>query len=465
MGQEAVLVVDDNRIFLRQFARELKQAGYEVETATHAEAALEKLEARSFGVVVTDIRMDGIGGIELVRRIKARYDDCECIPITAFGNSSRSLEAMQAGALWYLEKPDQEDALETLVSCVATAFDVRRLRTENRDLRDENLTLQRQLRVRFGVENIIGRSTSLRGVLDTVEIVARTDANVLVLGESGVGKELIARALHYTGHRANGPFVAVNCSALPSDLLESELFGHVRGAFTGATSARIGRFQAADHGTLFLDEIGDMSSPLQSKLLRVLQEQEFEAVGSSKTERVDVRIVAATNQDLKQLITERRFREDLYYRLHVIPIEVPPLRERRDDIPELTAHFLARQRLSFCELKGISADALKRMGEYTWPGNVRELEALVERLSILKQSGWIEETDLPPELRERQGRERPQAAELPPEGIDLPGYMSAVETHLICQALDRTEGNKNRAAEILGLKRTTLVEKIRSKGI
>ena len=465
MGRESVLVVDDNRIFLRQFARELKRAGYEVETATDGKSALEILESNSFGVVVTDLRMDGIDGIELVRRIKARYDDCECIPITAFGNSSRSLEAMQAGALWYLEKPDQEDTLETLVSCVATAFDFRRLRAENRDLRDENLKLQRQLRARFGLENIIGHSTALRKVLDTVETVARTDANVLILGESGVGKELVARALHYTGHRADAPFVAVNCSALPSDLLESELFGHVRGAFTGATAARIGRFQAADHGTLFLDEIGDMSPSLQAKLLRVLQEQEFEAVGSSKTERVDVRIVAATNQDLKQLIAERRFREDLYYRLHVVPIEVPPLRSRRDDIPELAQHFLSRQRLSFRELEGISVDALKRMSEYAWPGNIRELEALVERLAVLKQSGWIREVDLPPELREQKTRDALDSAELPAEGIDLPGYINAVETQLICQALERTGGNKNRAAEFLGLKRTTLVEKIRSKGI
>jgi DNA-binding NtrC family response regulator len=297
-----------------------------------------------------------------------------------------------------------------------------------------------------------------------VRKVADTDATVLVLGESGVGKEVIARALHYNSRRRDHPFVAVNCGAIPEHLLESELFGHVRGAFTGAHRDREGRFRAAHRGTLLLDEIGDMSPQLQTKLLRVLQDHEFEPVGSSKSERVDVRILAATNKDLQALIRERRFREDLYFRISVVPIEVPPLRRRREDVPLLVEHFLNVQRREHPGLRGISEAAQKRLCEYSWPGNVRELESLIERLAILNASGWITEQDLPGELRGAPAAPAHHVA-LPEEGLDFAREVEAFESDLIRQALEATGWNKNRAAQLLRLKRTTLVEKIRSKGI
>jgi transcriptional regulator with PAS, ATPase and Fis domain len=284
-----------------------------------------------------------------------------------------------------------------------------------------------------------------------------------VLGESGAGKELVARAIHYNSPRAPRPFVAINCGAIPEELLESELFGHVRGAFTGALRDRVCRFAAANGGTLFLDEIGDMSPRLQTKVLRVLQEREFEPVGSSRTERADVRIVAATNQNLLEMIREKRFRQDLYFRLAVVDVTVPPLRARREDIPLLVRHFLEVQRRSYPEVQGVTEVALKRLVEYDWPGNVRELQGLVERLAILRRTGWIDESDLPASVT-GETRERP-AVSLPAEGIDFEKEVDAFETTLILQALTLTSWNKNRAAQLLGLKRTTLVEKIRSKGI
>jgi transcriptional regulator with GAF, ATPase, and Fis domain len=309
----------------------------------------------------------------------------------------------------------------------------------------------------------VGTSEALRATLELVRRVAETDASVLILGESGVGKELIARALHYNSPRAEKSFIAVNCGALPEDLLESELFGHVRGAFTGADRDRIGRFAAADAGTLFLDEIGDMSPKLQIKLLRVLQEREFEPVGSSRTQSVDIRIVTATNQDLEKLIRERRFREDLYFRLSVVPIEVPPLRERREDILLLVDHFLQIQRRQYPNITGITEGAMKALAEYAWPGNVRELEGLIERLVILRQDGWIDESDLPPQIRTGGG----DTIRIPlsPGGVDLRSVIDSIETDLIRQALEATRWNKNRAAQLLQVKRTTLVEKIRSKGL
>jgi DNA-binding NtrC family response regulator len=374
--------------------------------------------------------------------------------VTGFGTPERSIEALDAGAFWFIEK--DYERIGCLGPLIAKALEFRRLHSANRQL-------QRQLESRYGFENIVGHSDSLRATLDTVRKVADSDATVLVLGESGAGKELVARAIHYNSPRAARAFVAVNCGAIPEELLESELFGHVRGAFTGALRDRIGRFTAANGGTLFLDEIGDMSPQLQTKLLRALQEREFEPVGSSRTERVDVRIVAATNQNLPELIKARRFREDLYFRLAVVPIEVPALRQRREDIPLLVRHFLELHRRTYPELQGVTEAAQKRMVEYDWPGNVRQLQGLIERLAILRRSGWIDESDLPAEIT-GPSRERP-SVELPPTGVDFEALVASFEEDLILRALDATDGNKNRAAQLLNLKRTTLVEKIRSKGI
>jgi DNA-binding NtrC family response regulator len=450
----SVLVVDDDAIFRAALKRYLEREGYEITSAGDGETALAKLEESSHDVVLTDLRMPGIDGIELIERARRIDPDAVCIVVTGFANPERSIAALEAGAFWFLDK--SYERIQTFGALIEKALEHRRLKTRN-------LQLQRQLRVRYGFENIIGESEALRSTLDLVRRVADTDASVLILGASGSGKELIARAIHYNSSRAEHPFVAVNCGAIPEDLLESELFGHVRGSFTGAVRDRIGRFAAANGGTLFLDEIGDMSPNLQTKLLRVLQEQEFEPVGSSKTVRVHVRIVAATNQDLPELIRERRFRQDLYFRLSVVPVEVPPLRDRREDIPLLVDHFLAILRRDYPDVEGFTEAALKRLAEHDWPGNVRELQGLIERLVILKRSGWIDEPDLPPGIGGRPPQLR--RVRLPPGGLDFAHLIERMEADLIRQALEATGWNKNQAARLLRLKRTTLVEKIRAKGI
>ena len=454
LSRHSVLLVDDDAVFRAALERHLEGEGYDVAVAGDAESGLELHSERPFDVVLTDLRMPGVDGIELVRRIRERDPEALCIVITGFGSPERSVETLRAGAFWFIEK--NYERMETFGLLIEKALGQRRLRSRN-------LELQRQLEVRYGFQNIIGESTGLRDVLELVRKVASSDTTILVLGESGVGKELIARALHYNSPRRDDPFIAVNCGAIPEQLLESELFGHVRGAFTGAHQDREGRFRAAHRGTLFLDEIGDMSRNLQAKLLRVLQGHEFEPVGSSRSERVDTRIVAATNQDLAELIRERRFRQDLYFRLSVVEIEVPPLRQRRDDIPLLVEHFLHIQRRAHPDLLGISEVAMKRLSEYEWPGNVRELENLVERTALLRCEGWIGEEDLPRHMIGPPPRVERFA--LPADGVDFSAIVDDFENELIRQALDATGWNKKQAAELLGLKRTTLVEKIRTKKI
>jgi DNA-binding NtrC family response regulator len=454
LSRGAILVVDDDALFRAALRRSLEGKGYEVSAVGGASDALEALEQRAFDVLLTDLRMPGRSGIELIRQVRQAFPDVVCLLITGFGSAEASTATREAGGFWYVPKNyDQVDSMEPLIQ---SAIEHGRLQRTNR-------RLQRQLENRYGLQQIIGQSEALRATLDVVQRVADTDATVLILGESGVGKDLIARALHYNSSRAEQPFVAVNCGAIPEQLLESELFGHVRGAFTGALKDRVGRFAAADGGTLFLDEIADMSSNLQTKLLRVLQERSFEPVGSNKTEHVDVRIIAATNQDLCSRIQAGSFREDLYFRLAVIPIEVPPLRERRDDIPLLVEHFLQQLRAEYPEVKGMTETALKRLVYCDWPGNIRQLQAMIQRLVILKRSGWIDESDLPAELL--GGIAEAPAVSLPPEGVDFQALVSSFESDLITQALEATGWNKNQAAALLNLKRTTLVEKIRSKGL
>jgi DNA-binding NtrC family response regulator len=455
LNRGSVLVVDDDAVFRAALRRYLDHEGYEVVSVGEADAGLEHLGARPFDVVLTDLRMPGVDGIEFIRRIRSMDAGTICIVITGFGSAERSVEALDAGAFWFIDK--NYERISSFGSLLEKALELRQLRSSNRQL-------QRQLETRYGLDNIVGESEALRRTLDVVRKVADTDATVLLLGESGCGKELMARAIHYNSRRSEKPFVAVNCGAIPEELLESELFGHVRGAFTGAVRDHVGRFPAADSGTLLLDEIGDMSANLQTKLLRVLQEREFQAVGSSRTETVDVRIVAATNQDLPALIYERRFREDLYFRLNVVPIEVPSLRERREDIPLLTDHFLRRLAREHPEIEGITEAALKRLVEYDWPGNVRELEGLIERMVVLRRRGWIDESDIPRPIGITLSA-TPGRVALPAEGLDFTEHVEDFATDLIRQALEATGWNKNRAAKLLGLKRTTLVEKIRAKGI
>jgi DNA-binding NtrC family response regulator len=454
LPRAAVLIVDDDAVFRAALRRFVESAGYEVASVGDAEAGFERLESQHFDLVLTDLKMPGTDGIEFLKRIRSHFPDVATIVVTGYGTTEKSVEALRSGAFWFLEK--NYDRMDTFGLLIERAL-------ADRALRSSNQQLQRQLKARYGMESIIGESEALKAALEIVRRVADTEATVLITGESGSGKELFARAIHHNSSRADQPFVAINCGAIPEDLLESELFGHVRGAFTGAIRDRIGRFSAAHGGTVFLDEIGDMSPVLQIKLLRVLQEREFEPVGSSKTQRVDVRVVAATNQNLQMLMRERRFREDLYFRLNVVPLHVPPLRERRDDIPLLVEHYLKEQERVRPSIEGITNAAMKRLAEYDWPGNVREVQAMVQRLVLLNHGGWIDESDLP-ELGQHQGPSLPRVT-VPPEGVEFSVLVDAFETDLIQQALATTGWNKNRAAQLLGLKRTTLVEKIRAKGI
>jgi DNA-binding NtrC family response regulator len=379
--------------------------------------------------------------------------------MTGYGTIDYAVRTMKAGAFDFITKPFGPDTVSLVVK---RAIEVLKLKQENHLLR-------KAVRDQYRFEHLIGTSAPMRRVLDFVEKVADSESTVLIQGESGTGKELIARMLHFNSMRRDRPLVPVNCGAIPENLLESELFGHEKGAFTGAAHTRLGRFELAHGGTLFLDEIGEMPLPLQVKLLRVLQERCFERVGGNKTIQVDVRIIAATNQNLEQAVAERRFRQDLYYRLHVIPIEVPALRERRSDVPLLVNHFIERlneQRKT--EIAGIESDALARLMEYDWPGNIRELENLVERSVVLKKKGWITVADLP----DRMAKTVPAQSADPPEhfirfsedGINLTKELEQYENRLIGEALRKANGVTSKAAQLLQLNRTTLVEKLKRKG-
>ena len=448
--------MDDEELYRRALERILRRVGHQVSTARDSTEALALLAAQPVDLVLADVKMPGINGLELVRQIHEFAPDLPCIVITGYGGAQQSVEALRAGAFWYLEKPFEQQHLDAVRRLVEQAIELGRLKAENR-------MLQHQLRSKYRFESIVGNSAPLRAVLDIVAKVADTDSTVLVTGESGTGKELIARALHYNSRRADRMFVTVNCGAIPEELLESELFGHVRGAFTNAVNHREGRFAVAHQGTIFLDEIGDMSPNLQVKLLRVLQDRSFEPVGSSKTVSVDVRVIAATNQDLESAIRERRFREDLFYRLNVIPIEVPPLRERREDIPLLVRHFLeTTSRDRNRPPATFSREVEERLLAHSWPGNVRELENVIERLVVLSGEGEIGTADLPPALR-RTSPPPSVAPQLPATGLNFRDVVEDFETHLIVQALEQTHWNKNRAAQLLGMNRTTLIEKIKKK--
>ncbi|MCP3986864.1 MAG: sigma-54-dependent Fis family transcriptional regulator [bacterium] len=460
MGKPHVLVVDDHELYRRSVERLLTRGGYRVSCAKDATEAMAAVTAEPLDLVLCDVKMPGISGLELVRQIHDLHPELPCIVVTGYGGGEASVEALRAGAFWYLEKAIDGPQQDVLRRLAGQAIEHGRLKTENR-------RLQYQLHERYQFDNIVGARAGLRSVLETVRRVAGTDSTVLITGESGTGKEVIARALHYNSPRADQPLVTVNCGAIPEELLESELFGHVRGAFTNAVSHREGRFSAADGGTIFLDEIGDMSLNLQVKLLRVLQEKTFEPVGSSRTEHVDLRVIAATNQDLGKAIEAKQFREDLFYRLNVIPIRIPPLRDRHEDIPLLIHHFLERNAKDPgnppCQL---SEAALECLVDQPWPGNVRELENTIERLVVLRGQGEIDLKHLPEEFHTPSA---PRSASTPPQlgaaGLSFNEVVDDFEAGLIRQALERTHWNKNQAAQLLGLNRTTLIEKIKKKGL
>ena len=403
---------------------------------------------------MTDLRLPGIDGREVLDAALERYPEIVGIVMTGFGTVKDAVEAIKRGAAEFITKPFQFDQL---LHVLASALEQRRLRSENAYLRS-------QLEERYRFEGLVGRSPQMRKLFDVLETVANSTSTVLINGETGTGKELAARAIHHNSRRRAHRFVALNCSAVPETLLEAELFGHVRGAYTGAVANRAGRFEVADRGTLFLDEVGTMDVALQAKLLRVLQERELERIGDTRTIKIDVRVIAATNADLPQLVKDGLFREDLYYRLNVIPVLLPPLRERREDIPLLVRHFVSRlseQQTPAREIT-VTQEAMRRMMGYPWPGNIRQLENAIERaLALGGDRTQIDVADLPPELQDPADVDQPAVALLPDGGLDLPTYIANIERGLIAQALDDTGGNKQRAAQLLGLKRTTLVEKVR----
>jgi len=447
-----ILLVEDDGEVREALSAQLQSEGYGVVEAKSGNEALELVQRTPFDVVLTDVQMPGLNGIELLKHIAPLQPCPVTIVMTGYGPSSGA-EAVKAGAHDFLEKPIPP---EVLTATVASALRVKRLRNENVELR-------RTVRGQFGVGNLISQSEVMKDVLRLVTCVAA----VLLLGESGTGKELLAQTVHFNSPRRRGPLVPVNCGAIPEALLESELFGHEKGSFTGAIATRIGRFELAARGTIFLDEIGDLSPPLQVKILRVLQERTFERVGGTRTHKSEARVIAATNQDLEELVATKRFREDLFYRLNVVPILVPPLRQRTGDIPLLLDHFvqqLNERRGSF--LSGCSPEALSLLSAYQWPGNVRELANLVERIAILKRSGFIEPEDLPDKIR-RTGYSPSLLASpaIPVGGMDLGQVMEEFENRLILEALERTNWVKSKAAQLLQINRTTLIEKLKRKSL
>jgi len=448
-----ILLVEDEVGQREALARSLKREGYRVRAAADGERALEALAQAPYDLVLTDLRLPGLDGLQVLRAAKEANPETAVVLLTGFPGVESSLVAVRLGASEYLVKPVDLERLSDVVRRVLVTR-ARRPRPRPEDLE----------RFRRQWPYLVGESPAMLRVFEMIERVAPTLSTVLITGETGTGKELIARALHEQSPRRSQPLVTVNCGAIPEELLESELFGHVRGAFTGAVYAQTGKFEAANGGTIFLDEIGAMTLKLQVKMLRILQEREFHPVGGTQAIKVDVRIIAASNQDLETAVAQGRFREDLYYRLNVVPIIIPPLRERVEDIPKLVQHFLGIFNRRVCAaVEGVEAQAMERLLAWSWRGNVRELENLIERLVILKGQGRLERHDLPPGYLQDPPPAGSRPAPLGPEGLDLHAEVERFETALLLQALERTNWNKNRAAQLLGLNRTTLVEKLKRK--
>jgi DNA-binding NtrC family response regulator len=448
-----ILLIDDEPGSREGLGLLLRREGYLVEAVASGEAALSLLSEQSFEVILTDLFLPGVSGIDLLKRVKEMALPVNVILITGQASAETAVEAMKEGAFDYITKPVNVDKLKVLI---AKAVEKSRLVAEN-------LYLRQQLRGKYKFANIIGNSPAIQQVFARMEKILLTDSTVLILGASGTGKELVARAIHFNGPRKENPFIAINCGAIPADLLESELFGHVRGAFTGAIADKPGKFELAHEGTIFLDEIGDMPQHLQMKLLRVLQEQEVERVGGTRRIKLNVRLISATNVDLEAQVRLGQFREDLFYRLNVIPIHLPPLRDRREDVPLLARHFLAK----ICSemkrpLMTLTPAAIHALEEYDWPGNVREMENVIERSVALTDGTSIDRQDLPPQFTgDAAGQDRLPVPSVTSTGVNLPEIIDAIEQAMIRQALDLSGGVKARAAQLLGLNRTTLVEKLK----
>jgi DNA-binding NtrC family response regulator len=452
----SILIVEDEAKMRRLLELNLGEEGYGVHAASDAEAGLNLIRQEKVDLVLTDLKLPGMDGLEFLQTLKRTNATIPVVVMTAYGTVETAVEAMKAGAADYVLKPF---SLEEIQLVIRKELDVHRLR-------EENLSLREALGRRYEFKNIVARSPKMQEVLSIVERVAPTNSTVLLGGESGVGKDLIARAIHQHSRRASGPFVKINCTAIPENLLESELFGYERGAFTGAVSSKPGKFELADKGTIFLDEIGDVPSAIQVKLLRVLQEREFEHLGGTKTLKVDVRLVAATNRDLRAALEQGTFREDLYYRLNVVPISIPPLREHKEDIPYLVDHFIERfGRESGKEISGITPGGLKLLMDFHWPGNVRELENIIERAVAFSEGATLDvgdiRLDLSPRFAAGDSAASGAAVPFPPEGITLEQY----EDEIIREALRRAGGNKSQAARLLGLSRNALRYRLSRMGM
>ena len=444
-----VLVVDDEENIRLVLKTLLRRHGYEVEVAAGGQEALQKIDTFGPDVVLTDVRMPKVGGMDLLAVLRAKNNPATVIVMSAYGNVEQAIDAMKAGAYDYLQKPFQPDEVVLAL----------RKAEERELLRRENVALREEMRREFRFDDILAKSAVMQNIFRTIGKIADYKTTVLITGESGVGKELVARALHTQSNRRAGRFVAVNCGAIPENLLESELFGHKRGAFTDAISDRRGLFEEAHAGTLFLDEIGEIPLGLQVKLLRVLQESTIRRLGETKDQNVDVRIVAATHRDLQAEIAAGRFREDLFYRLNVLPIVVPPLRERREDIMLLVEHFMARNNARLgTRVRGMDAEARRLLIEYSWPGNVRELENTVERAMVLAEGEQIVASDLPERLREASD---PIQMQLSTDELSVKRTTRIIEEILIRRALQRTKGNRTRAADLLEISHRALLYKMK----
>ncbi len=449
----SLLVVDDEKSTRDGLVRAL-QRQYDVQVASDGAQALHVLDEQEIDVVLSDLRMPGMDGLTLIQRILARPSSPACILLTAYGSIDTAVEAIKRGASDFLTKPVNLDELEIRIQSAL----------RSRSMEQENQSLRQQLDERFGLESMVGQSPALLDVLDTIRQVAPARTNVLISGETGTGKELVARAIHQLSPRAKAPLITVHCAALPANLLESELFGHEKGSFTGATERRPGRFEMADGGSLFLDEIGEIDSTVQVKILRVLEERTFERVGGRETLDVDVRLIAATNRDLEAMVNEGTFREDLFYRLNVVTVALPSLRERREDIPLLMRKFLDEfSAENKKEIEGVTSDCMNALIDYNWPGNIRELRNVIERMVVLSRQPRLTLRDLPPHIRPDgagRGSSRTQS-----QSVSGDLSLEEMERNMILRALETNQGSRTKAAEALGISRRTLHRKLNEYGL
>ena len=450
MPAKQILVVDDDPTFRDFVVEVLIRQHHRVDAAENGQRAVEKMSEKGYDLIVSDIRMPGMDGLQVFEQARHLQPEARVIMLTAYASLQDAVELMHKGAFYYLEKPCSPDALELLV---IRALETQQLQKENQHLRSE-------LQAKYDFGNMVGKSKAMLELFDHIKTVAQSRSTVLIQGESGTGKELVTRAVHYNSPRSSGPFIKLNCAALPQELIESELFGHEKGAFTGAIKQTKGRFELADEGTLLLDEISEIEPPLQAKLLRVLQEREFERIGSGTSIKIDVRVIATTNRNLQEQIAKGLFREDLLYRLNVIPITVPPLRERKEDIPGLVAHFIDKYNKDNDKaIQGVTEKAMEALMAYQWPGNIRELENYIERAVVICQVDRIAETHLPLDVFSDASRSHRNG------GVQVGMTVREVEKQLILKTLEAHDGNRTTAADVLGISARTLRNKLHEYGL